>query len=220
MDTAPPTWIHLMLSVPRFERYLRDAGGDVDRAILLYWWNVEVSGAFFGPLHCLEVTLRNALHHRLSARYGIAEWWKVAPLAPEGLRKTGETAAAVRSRRGQSYRPDDVVTELSLGFWVALLSRRYDRPFWVPTLHRAFPHYKGPRRDLHDSLVSVQFLRNRIMHHEPVHHRDLIADHAKIYRLIGYISDDVRQNVGTLDRVPDALARKARIYDDGHRPSF
>ncbi len=36
---------------------------------------------------------------------------------------------------------DDLVTELSFGFWVSLISRTYDRPLWVPALHRAFPHH-------------------------------------------------------------------------------
>ncbi|WP_203923445.1 hypothetical protein [Rugosimonospora africana] len=74
---------------------------------------------------------------------------------------------------------DDVVAELQFGFWTSLLSNhrgsQYGRLLWVPTLHRSFPHYHGRRRDLHDNYEAMRLLRNRIMHHEPIHHRDLMA---------------------------------------------
>jgi hypothetical protein len=58
--------------------------------------------------------------------------------------------------------------------------------------------------------VSGALLRNRIMRHEPIHHRDLAADHRKIYRLLGYPSPDVALAAKALDRVPEVLARGAR----------
>jgi hypothetical protein len=209
-----------MLSAPRFDRYLRDAHGDVDWAMRLYWWNVEVSAAFYGPLHCLELTLRNAINDRLSAYYDVAEWWSVAPLTTDGRRKVDGAVRDVALRRQGGRRPGDVVAALTFGFWVSLLSRSYDRPLWVPTLHRAFSHYSGRRSDLHDNFFSMLLFRNRIMHHEPIYHRDLVADHAKIYRLVGYLSQDVRDTLSALDRAPNVLAHRSSVRDPGHRPSF
>lgn len=103
---------------------------------------------------------------------------------------------------------DSVVAELSFGFWVSLLSRRYDRYFWVPALHKAFPGYHGDRESLRDNLQAMLRLRNRIMHHEPIHHRHLEADHAKIYRLLGYIEPEAATWLRKFDRVPDVLAMR------------
>ena len=62
MIAVPPPWILTALSRPRFDSYVRATQGDVDTAVRLYWWNIEISTAFYGLLHCLEVALRNALH--------------------------------------------------------------------------------------------------------------------------------------------------------------
>ncbi|GAA3118713.1 hypothetical protein [Nonomuraea salmonea] len=101
-----------------------------------------------------------------------------------------------------------MVTELSFGFWVSLLSRKYDRHLWVPALHRAFPYYSGSRESLRDNLQAMVFLRNRIMHHEPIHHRHLAADHVKIYTLLGYVEPQFASWLRAFDRVPEVLARR------------
>ncbi|MEO7196347.1 MAG: hypothetical protein ABIZ05_16295 [Pseudonocardiaceae bacterium] len=178
--------------------------------IELYWWNVEVSAAFYTPLHCLELSLRNALHARLCVRFDRVDWWSTAPLSDNGKRIVSDAVQKMVGRTSQRYVADDVVAELSFGFWVSLLSRgaAYDRTLWVPALHRAFPFYRGRRQVLHDNLLAMVLLRNRIMHHEPVHHRDLRADHAKIYRLLGYISPRMVKELGAFDRVGEVLRRR------------
>lgn len=219
MDTDLPVWIRDAFSTTRLDRYVAAAGGDVTAGLLLYWWNIEVSGAFYGPLHCLEVTLRNALNDQLRRRYDRPDWWTVAPLSPNGRHLVTEAHAKLTRRGRGPVAADDVVAALSFGFWVSLTSTgaAYDRTLWVPTLHRAFPYYSGRRRTLHTNLVSVLLLRNRIMHHEPIHHRDLAADHRKIYRLLGYVNPRVAKEIQLLDRVPAVLGAR-RVTCGGVRP--
>lgn len=216
MTAEPPEWIREVLSIPRFAPYLARTNGDVEAAIRLYWWNVEISAAFYTPLHCLELGLRNAMHERLRTRFDRVDWWAVAPLSDNGSRTVSAAVLKVVGRRGWRHTADDIVAELSFGFWVSLISRgaAYDRTLWVPALHRAFPFYKGKRQPLHDNLLAMVLLRNRIMHYEPVHHRDLCADHAKIYRLLGYISPRMVKELEVLDRVAEVLGRR----DEGRQP--
>jgi hypothetical protein len=216
MTVESPDWIREVLSTPRFAPYLAKTDGDVDAAIRLYWWNVEVSAAFYTPLHCLELGLRNALHERLRIRFGRVDWWAVAPLSDNGSRTVSAAIQKIVGRGGRLYVADDIVAELSFSFWVSLVSRgaSYDRTLWVPALHRAFPYYKGRRQPLHDNLLAMVLLRNRIMHHEPIHHRHLHADHLKIYRLLGYISPSMAKELETLDRVSEVLRRR----DGGGQP--
>jgi hypothetical protein len=222
MPPEPPPWICSALSLPRFVPYVRAAGGDIDVAVRLYWWNVEVSGAFYGPLHCLELGLRNALHRQLQNLFGRPSWWTVAPLSRAGARMVTEVEAKLRRRAAGAVSADDVVAGLSFGFWVALLSRgeAYDRSLWVPALHRAFPTYPGSRAALHDNLLAMVFLRNRIMHHEPIHHRDLRADHRKVYRILGFLSPELAAVATGLDRVPDVLRRRVDVCRGSHPPRF
>ncbi|MFC4529672.1 hypothetical protein [Sphaerisporangium dianthi] len=216
MASEPPQWFSGAFSPPRLKPYLDLMQGDSVTALHLYRWNIEVSEAFYGPLHCLEIGLRNAEHDQLCLRYGRADWWRVAPLRADHAKRIHK---AFDDARNSTRVPtaDDLVAELSFGFWVSLLTRAYDRHLWVPTLHRAFPYYTGSRERLRDGLQSMVLFRNRIMHHEPIHHRHLAADHTKIYRLLGYLQPGIVMWLREFDRVPEILARRPRqVTGDEH----
>ena len=204
--------MHQILSVPRYARYLQRAEGDTRLAIGLYQWNLELAAGFYHLLHWIEVGLRNAMHRQLQHHFERADWWEVAPLDANGHNKIRRARAQLDRRKRGLGTPDDLVTELTFGFWVSLLSRgrAYDRMLWVPALHRAFPRYAGPRRDLHAELYAVLHFRNRIMHYEPVFDLNLAAYRETIYRVLGYLSSHVVDLVADLDRIPDALGRPPR----------
>jgi hypothetical protein len=189
-------------------------------ALRLYWWNVELSAAFYGPLHCLEVALRNALHDRLAPAYGRADWWDVAPLGDDGRRAVGRALGKLRRRGVVAYTADDVVAELTLGFWVSLLRRRADRTLWVPVLHAAFPGYSGRRVRLHQDLETIRLFRNRVMHYEPIHDRPLAVRHAMLYQVLGYLGPDFAARTRVLDRVPEVLAQREQICSGDRPPRF
>ncbi|RFU36488.1 hypothetical protein DZF91_37790 [Actinomadura logoneensis] len=212
--TPPPEWLCRALSQPRLDPYLLATSRQADAVLRLYAWNVEISAAFYGPLHWLEVSLRNSLHDRLREHHGRDDWWRVAPLLPESRLKVDDARRKARRKVTRDHNrpvtPDDVVAELTFGFWVELLSRASDRGFWVPVLHRAFPGYRGPRRNLHRPFLSMVLFRNRVMHYEPIHDRPLEKRHATLYWLLGCIDDELVAQARSLDRVPEVLARRPR----------
>ncbi|MET8078804.1 hypothetical protein [Streptomyces sp. NPDC005303] len=213
-----PEWVERFVSEPRMKPYLRAAGGDAGAAMRLYQWNTEVSSALYTPLQYVELAVRNALHGSLVDQYGRRDWWTVAPLDPAGKdlverarAKCGRNEARRAREQRRRKRPvtvDDVVTELTFGFWETLLVSRYDRLFWVPTLHRAFPYYRGRRDALHGDLRALVRLRNRVMHYEPVHGEDLDAHHARIYRVLEALSPDLAKEVRAMDRIRSVLDGK------------
>lgn len=221
MTERLPEWMIRDLSLPRLRRYIRAAHGDARAAQRLYWWNIEVSAALLGPLHCLELALRNALHDALARHHGKPDWWAVAPLNERGHRLVDDARRSC-GRRLRRTTPDDVVAELSFGFWVSLLSHgsSYDRNFWVPVLHSAFPHYRGRRDHLYRELTSLVLLRNRVSHHEPVHHRHLSADHDTIYRVLGYLSPDLAKEAQAMDRFPAVLSHRTDAVNGTRPPTF
>ena len=113
---------------------------------------------------------------------GGKDWWTspALVLAPEATDMIAMALYQARFRTGAT--PGHVVAALPFGFWVSLLSSgggaTYETRLWRPALHRAFPHYRGPRRSVHQRLVTMRLLRKRIAHHEPIHYRHLAADHA------------------------------------------
>ncbi|HEX6871364.1 MAG TPA: hypothetical protein VF163_09735 [Micromonosporaceae bacterium] len=206
--------IERFLSRARLDRYLASSDGDLTAAIRLYAWNIEVSATFLGPLNCLEVVLRNALHQELVTLVGVEFWWNDHRIQ---LIKPGrDVLDAVVRRLGRRVPPvsaGHIVSELTFGFWVGLLGRghNYEMRLWRPALRKAFPHYHGNRADLHRELDHLRTFRNRIAHYEAIYHRHLSADHASILRIIGHISPEVADWVRRTDRVDAVLARRAEV---------
>jgi hypothetical protein len=210
-------------SAARMEPYLKHCNGDASKAFRLYAWNVEVSAAFSGPLSCLEVVLRNALHEQLAGMVGRSDWWHDRRINLHDVAKGLLAEAATNlARRRKPEVPDAMVAELHFGFWIALLGkgRNYETTLWRPALQHAFPHYSGGRRDLHWELDAMRLLRNRISHAEPVHKRHLEADRQTIMDLIGYISPPAAQYVRRHYRVERVLRRRHAVCDGDADPEF
>ena len=104
-----------------------------------------------------------------------------------------------------------IVAELNFGFWTTLLSRNYHGLLWSPNnaanLRAAFPHVPKRlfRRDaIHKRYNDLRFLRNRVMHHEPIwYRRGLAQEHHEIIEAIGWISLTLCHSVKLFDNFPD-----------------
>ncbi|GAA1256084.1 hypothetical protein GCM10009609_19070 [Pseudonocardia aurantiaca] len=105
--------------------------------------------------------------------------------------------------------------QVASAFVVPLNSGRYHRPLWVPTLNQAFPGVT--RRVLHEDFQKILGLRNRIMHHEPIHHRHLQADHDTVYRLLAHLSEEMVHELAARDGVPNLLARRGGVGQQRER---
>ena len=205
------------LSPERLSTYLIATQGDRERAVRLYTWNTAVSGAFYGPLQTLEVTLRNAMHIRLVARYGLAWYDNPDARLDSGCLERVATAKADLASSGHAAEPPRMVAALSFGFWVSLLGpggrihgsgrkANYEMTLWRPALRRAFSHRRPlTRRQAHGPLNHLRTLRNRIAHHEPIFMRHLRKDHERILDITGWISPGTRVWIERHSRVPDLL---------------
>lgn len=89
---------------------------------------------------------------------------------------------------------------------IAAGKANYDMTLWRPALHRAFPHARKARGDIHRPLDYLRTFRNRIAHHEPIFGRHLVADHASIMEVTGWICTDTRDLIAHHNRIADILA--------------
>lgn len=61
--------------------------------------------------------------------------------------------------------PDDIVSNLTLGFWAHMTDRHHERVLWIPILHKVWP--KGASRsDINTRIAQINNVRNRAAHHE------------------------------------------------------
>ena len=161
--------------------------------------------------------MRNAIHARLSRKYG--SFWFDSPDTglDAGASTRINTAKSDLGRSGTAPRPGKIVARLSFGFWVSLTGRserrnsgtkaNYETTLWRPVLRNAFPHRQRlVCRQVHGPLIALRLLRNRIAHHEPVIKRDLSEDHDLILELAGWMSPAMRAWIEYHSRVPTLLA--------------
>lgn len=229
LDPASINGLPNLISPSRLRPYLDACSGNSTYAVRLYTWNLEVSAAFWGEIHVLEVTLRNAIHEQLTHRYRRDDWWqdrraKLHHAMRSQLDHAIGEAANTATKKKRPAVAGDVVAALSLGFWSGFTGSgkglQYETLYWQPALHKAFPNYDGQRANLSKSLESIRLFRNRIAHHEPIFRRHLAADHQSIVRVAGYLSADASAYIAALTRVPGVLARRATVVQGGVGCSF
>jgi hypothetical protein len=182
-------------------------------AIRLYERNTKLSEALYGVVQALEVLLRNRIHSQMAKDTGAEDWYeKVAFLEPE----QNEIAHAKQAiaNRPKPVTPGRVVAELNLGFWVRMFSGQYEKLFWVKHLHKIYAASMRPKF-LHDRLVQIKTLRNRIAHHETLIKRDVQKDYLETLQAIGWISPNVLAWVKSTNcfepRFAERLPRKLKL---------
>ena len=175
--SAPPlTWQERRLSTGRLGPYI-DSAGDLERALVLYDWNVRLAGAFWEVIEGLEVIVRNAMHEALSSAFGVRWFDDSQRFDSRTDRRVQSTIERVQERIGPKPVPPGLfVSESTFGLWMGLLEKGgktsggaqvlHQDTLWQPALVNAFPH--GPRHQGR-TLTVLQWpyqLRNRIAHHE------------------------------------------------------
>lgn len=191
--------VHLTLSQSRLTPYLVASGGDLAHALDLYSWNLRVAAAFFVDLGTVEVVLRNSIDNHLTARFqtsSVSEpWFKTIVFSTVGEAQVEKALKSVSQKPDVLQSHDDVISQLTLGFWKNLLAKRYQATLW-PTMKNAFlndPNQLEQKREMIFSVVEqMNFLRNRIAHHEPIFNRDLTKQHASMFEFLGSMSLETR----------------------------
>jgi hypothetical protein len=206
------TAIRAILTPGRFATYLKAAGHNEVRALRLYMWNAQIGEAFHTPIQAVEVGLRNSINTALSQLF-TPNWWECAGffrlLDKERTADLTTVFQRIRNRDIDLY-TDQVVSGLSLGFWVGLMDGQYNPPIWSKQLRTAFPHLPAgrARKSLFTEAGRVATLRNRIWHHEPLIARDISHDYATVMTLLEWICPSTAEWVRAHCRVPAVLRQK------------
>lgn len=189
----PKDDLEVMLGAARFATYLREADGDVERAVSLYRWNAQLSSALHYQLSHFEVLTRNAIDITLREwNYkvcGHREWsfegksagllYRILRRPMAQARKRAQQESRRRkvghARRNASFTHDDVVSQFTLGNWSTLLGEALPvhhesaKVLWSECLHKAFsqvPALDTSREDIGRKFERITHLRNRVSHQE------------------------------------------------------
>lgn len=162
--------VEASLSKDRLASYILAQRGDRLQGLKLYEANTLLSEALYGSLQGLEVTVRNAIHTRLSTCLGRADWYEGSVLLqPYEQQRVVEAQKRLVDRYQLVVAPPgQVVATLTFGFWASLTNKSYHRTLWRPYLAQVFTHGSPGNDEVRDTLRSLAELRNRIAHHEPI----------------------------------------------------
>lgn len=214
--------LRVALSHDRLEAYRLPAGASDLEMVTNYFWNIDLSEALVPGLHSLEVALRSSIHAAFTRQYGTDMWfYQPGFLDPN---QVGQLATALRDAAKTSpLLSGKIVAALNFGFWVALLSDRYQRPVWQPNsyqlLRDVFPHAGSnpafQRHLVHNRLDKIRELRNRVFHYEAIWNRpDLRQQHAEIHETIEWISPTLHKAIHAVDNFPAIHAGRAQVQAD------
>ncbi|MEO5374260.1 MAG: Abi family protein [Alphaproteobacteria bacterium] len=189
--------IERALSRDRLKTYMKAAGFDRSMALALYIWNERVAESLHFPLSTCEVSLRNATSIVISSYYG-SEWHNdntFLSQLPSRYKSDVDNVKSRCNKRGVTLDTSRVVSELSFGFWVNVLGRRYDMTLWRNNIYSAFPNAEQGTslKMIHTRANAIRGLRNRIAHLEPLLGRDLSLEHTHILEFISWICPQTAQ---------------------------
>ncbi len=202
------------LSADRFSSYVQLAQGDREKGVRLYLLNTALSEALYSPAQALEVLLRNRMHDVLSKAYG-SHWYTVTAVGLNS--KHQANISELTDKLTNERKPvtlGRIVCGLSFGFWTSLYAKSYNN-LWMNHFHALFKSPTGGlrRSTVQDNLLAVKNLRNRVAHHEPVLHLDLVGKYEAIFKAIGWMCPET-------EKWARAHSRFAQIWQSEENPYF
>lgn len=186
------TAVEATMSPARLRRYSRDTAGDKHHALRLYVWNARLCEEFYLPIQIAEVSIRNAINRPLTR--GFSEAWFDNPsftsqLIPKYQAEVQKVSSEQKFLRGRDFAPDHVVAALTFGFWVHLLTRRYEQILWQGGVFRSFPHMpKGrTREDAYEAIDQLRNFRNKVAHHYAIYDQRPAIEYKNLLQIVDMI---------------------------------
>ncbi|MBG6192266.1 hypothetical protein IWX64_003236 [Arthrobacter sp. CAN_A212] len=210
----------------RLSPYLQEAG-NLQGAVRLYRWNIDLSGAVYEALHVFEVLLRNAMDEKLCQWNGSqpdpshgrlhSSDWLLDPssllvrIAGRDIPEAKRRALKSTRRRPEGQREprhEDVLAAMSLGTWRFILPGRSDagkQRLWDEALNEAFPHLSRTPHQLERAVEGVYRLRNRVAHLEPLINSNVQAQLVNMRTVIGAIDPLLLSWFASTERIGSTL---------------
>lgn len=178
-------------------------------------WNQRLSASFMSDVAHVEIALRNSLDKGLSLRLenqGETLHWSEDPKGDlfglggsEFVARLNQAKSRVLLLKGQ-VNPNDLVAELELGFWIAILGKRFTglHGDLVSCFHGL------PDRNIRQTPIRARRMRkfrNRIAHHHRILHRDLQADWQNIVELASFVHPKLKEFLIDTSETPRLLQR-------------
>ena len=196
MDKSTFESIEKSISPERLAVYKSDGAGN-ETAVARYIYNIELCKSFYPLINIFEVTLRNSIDKALETFFNMPDWSGAIPLTQTELMMIDEAKIKIE-KKGKEYCHSRLVSELTLGFWVALMGKKYNNQnfqfFIIKHIFHGCPSKQKSSSAMQKNLAEIRFLRNRIAHHERISHwKDLDQKHDLILDFIRWMAPNMHK---------------------------
>ncbi len=206
--------IQLFISPARFRIYLQQRNHDIQAAYQLYLTNIELSEALYPVLSILEISLRNAIHQKLSTHFNDPYWFK--NILPDEFQVAVKKAEQKIHLQQKPLTPDRMIAELNFRFWNRLFNRHYARQLWKPlrTIFPYLPKQQRRRDTIDDALFRIRTLRNRVYHYTPIFHNlnYLEMVYREIYIFLSWLHHSLPAALHKTDRFQQVVGYAKKQY--------
>lgn len=187
------TEIQTFLSSTRLNTYGQNL--PVKKQLKEYRRNIKLCRNFYPELDFFEVTLRNAIDSALKSFVNGADWMTTLPLDQQTLYKITEVKNRLQKQNKQITH-DRIISELTLGFWTTLFSKKYNQcKFQSYLVKKVFINCPKSQKSIQNIQVyvnEIRELRNRVCHYERIcHYPDIKERHERLLECTEWISPAV-----------------------------
>lgn len=189
--------IQAFLSSTRLSTYGQNL--PVKKQLKEYRRNIKLCRDFYPELDFFEVTLRNAIDSALTSFVNGADWMTTLPLDQQTLYKITEVKNRLQKQNKQITH-DRIISELTLGFWTTLFSKKYNQyKFQSYLVKKVFVNCPKSQKSIQNIQVyvnEIRELRNRVCHYERIcHYPDIKERHERLLECTEWISPAVAKIV-------------------------
>jgi hypothetical protein len=179
------------LSKTKLKPYVLACGDDIEKLIDLFEYNAEISSHMYKIMQIFEISTKNIFNEVLSRKYS-SRWLERDEILNGNNRKYFDLINHVKQakekfiKNGILFTNDDIVANLSLGFWVKLLFNINSDKIWKPCLKNIFVPYG--KTEIQNMFLDIREIRNRIAHHETIFNKNINKTYKNICFLLNIYS--------------------------------
>lgn len=166
-----------------------------------YIENLKLSNEFYIPLSIVEVSLRNSLNNFFIDKIG-ENWLFNEKFIQPQLQYKIDTAIKVLKQQDKNITQDNIIAELSFGFWIMLLKKPFQEYLRYKNLKEIFPNIiiekdiKVTRHYIFTKINKIRLFRNKVFHFDKIINKseyDSIKD--DIYLIIKYFDNKLHDEL-------------------------
>ncbi len=164
-----------------------------------YFLNLKLAKKFYIPLSIVEISFRNSLNHFFNTKIGY-DWLFRDDILQADAQRSITNAISILKQQNKNITQDNLIAELSFGFWVKLLTSAYNSFLRYNDLKKIFPNLPSKqdksinRHFIFVKLNSVRLFRNKVFHHDKIINKLEYENMKKeIYDVLSYFDKNIEK---------------------------